>query len=523
MATNSYICAMARLNYPIGIQDFREIRTKGYHYLDKTAFIHRLLMEGKYYFLSRPRRFGKSLLVSTIKEIYSGSQDLFEDLWIEKNWDWRKQHPILHLPFSSMNYQKLGLAAALSKELEAIATGFSIRLNSQELKDQFRELLQKLAQTQGRVVLLIDEYDKPIIDYLEAPEQAKANRETLKQFYSVLKDADPHLELVFITGVSKFSKVSIFSDLNNLKDLSINERYNKLLGITQQELESQFKDRLYEIATIRNIEYGTLIAQVKNWYNGYNWSGTDTMYNPFSLLNFLQDGQFNNYWFATGTPTFLVERMRSEGRFRWDADEFVALLTLANFDIEHIELVTILFQTGYLTISELNIMEGWCKLNYPNQEVKASLEQLMLGAFLHRIGSGLPTVLQLRQALERNNLERVIEIINTAFSGIPSDLWKGATELHYHALVHLTFSLLGNYLKSEVNSSLGRCDAIVQTATHIYAFEFKLEQSAAIAIQQIIDKNYLGPYQLDTRPKVAVGINFSREKRGVDEFDWREL
>lgn len=514
---------MAKLKYPIGIQDFREIRTRGYLYLDKTAHICRLLTEGKYYFLSRPRRFGKSLLVSTIKEIYQGSRDLFEGLWIEKNWDWSKQHPVVHLPFSSMNYQKLGLAAALSKEIEAIAVGFSIPLKNQELKDQFRELLQKLAQTQGRVVLLIDEYDKPIVDYLEAPEQAKINREILKQFYSVLKDADPYLEFVFITGVSKFSKVSIFSDLNNLKDLSINEQYNNLLGATQQELESQFKARLHEIAAFRKTEYDALITQVKNWYNGYNWGGADTVYNPFSLLNFLQDGQFNNYWFATGTPTFLVERMRSEGRFQWDTDEFVALLALASFDIEHIELPTILFQTGYLTLSELNIMEGWCKLDYPNQEVKASLEQLMLGAFQHRIGSGLPTVLQLRQALELNNLERVVEIINTAFADIPSDLWKGATELHYHALVHLSFSLLGNYLKSEVNSARGRCDAIVQTATHIYAFEFKLEQSAAAAVQQIIDKNYLGPYQLDPRQKIAVGINFTREKRGVTEFKWQEL
>jgi len=514
---------MAKLKYPIGIQDFREIRTQGYHYLDKTEHIHRLLTEGKYYFLSRPRRFGKSLLLSTIKEVFQGSRELFKDLWIEKHWDWDRRRPVVHIKFSKSDYQGLGLNQAIIHELDKSAQELGIELKRTTLKERFEELLLKTSQTQGRVVLLIDEYDKPIVDYLEAPEQAKANRETLKQFYSILKDSDPYLEFVFITGVSKFSKVSIFSDLNNLKDLSINERHNNLLGITQQELESQFKERLHEIAAFRNTEYDTLISQVKNWYNGYNWSGSDTMYNPFSLLNFLQDGQFNNYWFATGTPTFLVERMRSEGRFQWDTNEFVALLALASFDIEHIELPTILFQTGYLTLSELNIMEGWCKLDYPNQEVKASLEQLMLGAFQHRIGSGLPTVLHLRQALERNDLDRVVQIINTAFSDIPADLWKGATELHYHALVHLSFSLLGNYLKSEVNSALGRCDAIVQTATHIYAFEFKLEQSAAAAIQQIIDKNYLGPYQLDTRPKIAVGINFSREKRGVADFAWQQI
>ena len=514
---------MARLNYPIGIQDFRKICEGDYLYIDKTELIHTLLTQGNYYFLSRPRRFGKSLLLSTIKEIYSGSRELFEGLWIADRWDWGKRHPVVHIKFAKSDYQSLGLRQAIIQELDKSAVELGIHLSRPTLKERFEELLVKTAQAQGKVILLIDEYDKPIIDYLEDQEKAKENREILKQFYSVIKDSDPHLEFMLITGVSKFSKVSIFSDLNNLKDLSIHEQYNNLLGITQQELESQFNDRLHEIAVLRKIEFNTFIAQVKNWYNGYNWSGTDTVYNPFSLLNFLQDGQFNNYWFATGTPTFLVERMRSEGRFQWDADEFVALLTLANFDIEHIELTTILFQTGYLTFSELNIMEGWCKLDYPNQEVKASLEQLLLAAFQHRIGSGLPTVLQLRQALERNNLDRVIQIINTVFSDIPSDLWKGATELHYHALVHLTFSLLGNYLKSEVNSSLGRCDAIVQTATHIYAFEFKLEQSAAIAIQQIIDKNYLGPFQLDARQKIAVGINFSREKRGVDEFDWREL
>ena len=514
---------MARLNYPIGIQDFREIRTKGYHYLDKTALIYQLLTEGKYYFLSRPRRFGKSLLLSIIKEIYSGSRELFKELWIADRWDWDKRHPIVHIKFAKSDYQGLGLAQAIFNELDKSAAELGVTLSKATFKERFEELLVITNRIHGRVVLLVDEYDKPIIDYLEDQEKAKENREILKQFYSVLKDADPYLEFVFITGVSKFSKVSIFSDLNNLKDLSINERYNNLLGITQQELGSQFNDRLHEIAALRKTEFDVFIAQVKNWYNGYNWSGSDTVYNPFSLLNFLQDGQFNNYWFATGTPTFLVERMRNEGRFQWDSDEFIALLTLANFDIEHIELPTILFQTGYLTISELNIMEGWCKLDYPNQEVKASLEQLMLGAFQHRIGSGLPTVLQLRQALERNNLDRVVEIINTAFSDIPSDLWKGATELHYHALVHLTFSLLGNYLQSEVNSALGRCDAIVQTATHIYAFEFKLEQSAAVAIQQIINKNYLGPYQLDARQKVAVGINFTREKRGVTEFDWKRL
>lgn len=510
---------MAKLKYPIGIQDFRKIREEAYRYIDKTELIHALLTQGNYYFLSRPRRFGKSLLVSTIKEIYSGSRDLFEGLWIEKHWDWDRLRPVVHIKFSKSDYQGLGLNQAIIHELDKSAQELGIELKRTTLKERFEELLLKTSQTQGRVVLLIDEYDKPIVDYLEAPEQAKANRETLKQFYSILKDSDPYLEFVFITGVSKFSKVSIFSDLNNLNDLTLHPRYSTLLGITPEELEQHFG----VVLTQMEAKTPDIRHLVRKMYNGYSWDGQNHVYNPFSILNFLGSGALRNYWFETGTPTFLIELMRSVGRFVWDKEEFVALLDLASFDLERIDPATILFQTGYLSITELNEPEGWCKLDYPNQEVRASLEQLLLGAYQYKTGSGLPTILHLRQALEKNDLERVVQIINTAFSDIPADLWKGATELHYHALVHLSFSLLGNYLKSEVNSALGRCDAIVQTATYIYAFEFKLEQSAAVAIQQIIDKNYLGPYQLDTRPKIAVGINFSKEKRGVADFAWQQI
>ena len=313
--------------------------------------------------------------------------------------------------------------------------------------------------------------------------------------------------------------MSIFSDLNNLNDLTLHPKYSTLLGITPEELERYFGEQLTEMEE-KTPDIRHLVRQM---YNGYSWDGQHSVYNPFSILNFLGSGALRNYWFETGTPTFLIELMREAGRFVWEEDEIVALLDLASFDLERIDPATILFQTGYLSITELNEPEGWCTLNYPNREVRASLEQLLLGAYQYQTGSGLPGVIRLRKALEQNDLEQVIAVINTSFSTIPSDLWKGATELHYHALVHLTFSLLGNYLKSEVNSSLGRCDAIVQTATHIYAFEFKLEQSAAIAIQQIINKNYLGPYQLDARQKVAVGINFSREKRGVTEVEWKEL
>jgi len=513
---------MTNRNYPIGIQDFRKIREGDYHYIDKTELIFQLLTKGSYYFLSRPRRFGKSLLLSTIKEIYSGSRDLFTGLWIENQWNWAQQHLVIHLKFSSINYQKLGLYAALSEEIVSIAQSFSIELLHLELKDQFRELLEKMGSTQ-KVVLIIDEYDKPIIDYLDNPEKALENRSLLKQFYSVIKDADPFIEFMLITGVSKFSKVSIFSDLNNLKDLTLNVRFNNLVGITQAELLHQFSGRINDIAESQSLSSDELIKKIKYWYNGYRWGGKDTIYNPFSLLNYLQDGQFNNYWFETGTPTFLVELLRQEGNFNLDEQGFASLLALSSFDIEQINTQTVLFQTGYLTINDLNFEEGWCTLHYPNKEVKASLEQLLMDAFRYGNGKSLPLILQLRQALLGHNLEEVMTIINAAFSSIPYDLWRGATELHYHALVHLTFSLLGNYLQSEVHSAKGRCDALVQTPSHIYAFEFKLDESAEVAMQQILNKGYLEPYQLDKRKKIAVGVNFLAEDRKVGEFVSKEI
>jgi Predicted AAA-ATPase len=307
-----------------------------------------------------------------------------------------------------------------------IAEEHGVVLEEPELKDQFRELIGKVAR-RGKVVLLIDEYDKPIVDYLEQPDRALENRAIMKQFYSILKDADPQLEFVLITGVSKFSKVSIFSDLNNLNDLTMHPAYGTLLGITSEELEDNFGPALDLLAQA----HPDVRADVRRWYNGYSWDGQTKVYNPFSILRFLGSGSLQNYWFETGTPTFLINLMRAEGRFVWDSDEFVSLLNLAQFDIEHLDLVTVLFQTGYLTLAEIHFMEGWAKLTYPNREVQASLEQLLLGAYQGRHGSGLPTVLQLRQALERNDLGKVMSVINAAFASIPYDLWRNATELHY--------------------------------------------------------------------------------------------
>jgi hypothetical protein len=361
-----------------------------------------------------------------------------------------------------------------------------------------------------------------MIDYLSSLDRLEENRSILKQFYSIIKDSDSYLRFFLLTGVSRFSKVSIFSDLNNISDISVLPNYNDLVGISEQEVESHFIDRIKEIAEKQNKSYESLKEEIKEWYNGYNFSGEETLYNPFSLLSFMRDGVFNNYWFSTGTPTFLVELIRNHGQYVLDDNAFVSLLTLGDFDTSNMDYTSVLFQTGYLTLKEIHFEEGWCRLQYPNREVQASLEQLLLGAYRYgQAGSGLPLVLQMRQALQSKDVEEVIAIINSVFSTIPYDLWRGASELHYHALVHLTFSLLGNYVQSEVHSSKGRCDAVVQTKTHVYALEFKLDKSTEEAMEQIERKGYLLPYSHLGKVQVGIGINFSSEAKQVEGWQMK--
>ncbi|MCB0595127.1 MAG: ATP-binding protein [Lewinellaceae bacterium] len=505
------------MKYPIGIQDFRKLREGGYVYVDKTEQIHQILRSGNYYFLSRPRRFGKSLLLSTMKELYSGSRELFEGLWVEEHWDWGQANPVIWLKFSSQGVKTMGLVPAIGKMLgeTAHSLGFSLKETQYDLR--FKELIQKAAKS-SKAVLLIDEYDKPIIDYMDDVEQAEANREVLKNFYSVLKDSDPYLELVFITGVSAFSKVSIFSDLNNLKNLSLHKDASELLGITSNELETYFDSTIRQIAERQKVEAEVLFEKVKGWYNGYSWDGINKLYNPFSLLNFLDGEKFHNFWFATGTPTFLVKEMRKQRYYDIDRVE-VSESQLSAFDFQNLDPITVLFQTGYLTIDFYDERFRTYRLRYPNEEVRFSLQQYLLNAYRDTLsGNALAPAVAITKALEAKDIGRVIEAINTTFSSIPYDLWQRENEHFYHALIHLMFSLLGTYIQSEVHTSKGRCDAVVQTADHIYGFEFKLDKTAGEALQQIKDKGYLAPYLDSPKQKIAVGINFSTKEKRVVEW-----
>lgn len=507
--------------YPIGLQSFREIREGGYLYIDKTEIIHRLVDTGKYYFLSRPRRFGKSLLVDTIEQLFSGRKELFEGLWMYDRWDWTRTNPVIKLRISKIPYQKLGLYDALFKELDALAAPFGIELTETDLKSKFWELIEK-ASTIGKVVILIDEYDKPIIDYLDDLEKVEENRSVFKQFYSVLKDADPYIHLLLLTGVSRFSKVSVFSDLNNLRDITLSPAFVSIAGITQQEMEQAFAAEINEMQQ----QQPDILERIREWYNGYTWDGTTHLYNPFSLLNYFADRLFNNFWIDTGTPTFLIKAVQQHpDRYIMSTDTLeTGLETLKDLNIGDPDPISMLFQTGFLTIKAVDWEMQLVTLGYPNREVKQSVLTFITAAYTHEHPGQLqPVINQLSRAFLRNDIAQVITIFDTLFVRIPNPLWTHAKEQFYHGIIFNTFQLLGIWQESEVFNAHGRSDIIVKTSTHIFALEFKLDKSAHEAIDQIFDREYLKPFRLDTRRKVAVGINFSSAKKAVAEYEVKEL
>lgn len=513
--------------YPIGIQSFRKIREDNYLYVDKTEIIHRLVSSGAYYFLSRPRRFGKSLLISTIKELFSCSRELFEGLWIHDHWNWEQQHPVIHLRLSQIDYQQIGLYNALNREMEHLAVELQITLSETELKSRFRELIRKAA-TKEKVVILVDEYDKPLIDYLDNPEKIKENREVFKSFYSVLKDADDQIQFLLFTGVSRFSKVSIFSDLNNLEDITLDRNFNSIVGITQQELENYFSREISEMSLEFNIARNQLLDEIKEWYNGYVWSGKETLYNPFSLLNFMKkrSREFVNYWIATGAPSFLIKEIRQHpDRFIFSEKEIlVGPEGVEDLFVEAINPVTMMFQTGFLTIKQYDTENDLYTLVYPNKEVERSVLTHLTAAYsFGETAFVQPSITGLKTALQKNDIKKVISIVDTLFANIPNPLWQGHTEAFFHGLIHNTFQLLGISMQSETYNATGRMDAVIKTLTHIYVFEFKLNQTASKAIDQIFNREYLKPFKTDPRKKVAIGVNFSSEKKAVADYEIMEV
>ncbi|MDZ7896512.1 MAG: AAA family ATPase [Arcicella sp.] len=499
--------------YPIGIQDFSEMRTGNYLYVDKTPLIERLFFHGKYYFLSRPRRFGKSLFVSALEYLFQGKKELFEGLYLYDKWDWTKTNPVIKISFSNIGHKLMGLEEAVDKKMNEIALEYKVIFDGESIDQKFKKLIETLADKHGQVVVLIDEYDKPIIDYLGVNiEQAIKNREVLKAFYSILKDADPFLKLVFITGVSKFSRVSIFSDLNNLIDITVDADFSAICGISQEELESNFTEELQKFDP----------EQIKKWYNGYSWDDGISVYNPFSLLSFFMKGKFKNYWFETGTPTFLINLSKNQYLYDFEGIK-VEASGLSAYDIENLRLIPLMFQTGYLTIKEPEDM-GIFTLSYPNEEVRQSYLNMLADSYIQDpVLSGRVWASNLYKAIEVGDIDKLQSLFNTVFKSIPYEIWQKENEHFYHAIIHLTFRLLGIYVESQVQTSDGRLDALVQTSQYVYAFEFKLDGSATEALQQIKDKGYLQPYFHQQKTCIGIGLNFSTETKKVQELLWEEI
>jgi hypothetical protein len=506
-------------NLPIGIQTLPKMRERNCIYVDKTELVHQLVTQGSYYFLSRPRRFGKSLLVSTLKELFQGNKVLFDGLWIYDKWNWSKTNPVIHISFDDVDFKGLGLDKAINKELSNCAKKYDITLYEETVKSKFKELITALSAKHGKVALLIDEYDKPIIDFLEKEniEQAKANREVLREFYSVLKNADSQLELVFITGISKFAKVSLFSHLNNLEDITTHKKYATLTGYTHQELEFYFDNYLKNIEKNLNITHEILLNQMSIWYNGYSWDGVHKVYNPFGALSFLSSEQFKNYWFSTGSPNFLIHQMKNHTRFDVE-NSFANSALLEKYDIENLELIPLLFQTGYLTVKTIDVMTGDMVLDYPNKEVRESMYQFLIDDLAknpYRTNTGL-TMKDLNHAFLSRDLPQVKKIINSILADLPSETYEKQTEGLYHGLLHVIFSYLGMFVNSEVHSSQGRADAVVQTLTDIFIFEFKFNKTAKEAMKQIKSKKYGDKYRALNKPITGIGLNFNAEKKQID-------
>ena len=510
-------------NLPIGIQTLVQIRAKNCIYVDKTQFVHQLATTGTYYFFSRPRRFGKSLLISTLKELYLGNKPLFEGLWIENNWDWSKTNPVLHFSFDEMGYKQVGLETAINKELNRWAKHHKVRLIETTYKLKFKELLEKVSKKHGKISLLIDEYDKPIIDFLEKHEveQAKFNRDILREFYGVLKNSDTLLEIVFITGISKFAKVSLFSHLNNLTDITLSKRYATLTGYTQEELEFYFPDYLQSCVENLKISREELLKQMKIWYDGYSWDGVTEVYNPFGTLSFLYNQEFRNYWFSTGSPDFLVKQMRRITYYNVE-NALVNDRILDKYDIDNLELIPLLFQTGYLTVKKRDRMTGDMVLDYPNKEVRDSMYAFLIDDVSQnpqRIHTGM-TIQDLNKAFVARDLEKVKTILNSLLADLPVEACLKQTEGLFHGLIHLVFKYLGVYVNSEVHSSLGHADSVVQTLTDVYIFEFKFNKTAQEGIDQIKKLGYAGSYRASGKVITGIGVNFNSDKKGID--DWIE-
>ncbi len=512
--------------YPIGIQNFEKIRTEDFLYVDKTAEIYKLAKEGRYYFLSRPRRFGKSLLVSTMEAYFSGRKELFSGLAIEKlEAEW-KQHPVLHLDLSGVSYtDESVLERVLSDKLAKWETLYGAVNTSDILGLRFKEVIEAAYNKTGnQVAILIDEYDKPIIDNLGNEPTLSHLRSTLQGFYSVMKSMDARIRFGFLTGVTKIGKMSVFSGLNNLNDISMIPDYVDICGVSETELHEYFDESISELSSANEMSKEECYVKLKSMYDGYHFCEDSIgIYNPFSLLNTFQNKKFREYWFETGTPGFLVEVMRKTS---FDVttleNQTVDSTLMSNADAIFENPVPYLFQSGYLTITGYNDMFRLYQLGFPNQEVKNGFLNCLLKYYVPMSPdmSGTTLIYQLWHSITEGNPKSFMQILSSLFANTSYQI-QGETEKDFQYAMYIISALLGEYVQVERTTSNGRIDLIIQTKEFIYIFELKVNADADVALRQIDEKGYARPFEGDSRKLFKIGVNFSTATRRIE--DWKIL
>ena len=508
---------------PIGIQTFAEIRKENYLYVDKTAFVWRIANTGKPYFLSRPRRFGKSLLLSTFEAYFEGKKELFEGLAIagmEKEW---RKYPVLHLDLNAKKYGNSDdLLAMLNQHLEKWETVYGDEKRERSPEERFDYIIRRASEQCGcGVVVLVDEYDKPLLQALGDDALLDDYRKTLKAFYGVLKSSDRYLRFVFLTGVTKFAQVSVFSDLNQLNDISMKPQYATICGITRQELENTFFPELNQLAKTNELTYEDTLNKMTALYDGYHFCEfAEGVFNPFSVLNVFDGYKFSNYWFQTGTPTFLVELLKkSKYDLRTLIDGIVASASsFTEYRVNANNPIPLIYQSGYLTIKDYDKRFGNYLLEFPNDEVRYGFMDFLVPYYTSVVDDERGFYLgKFVRELESGNVDAFLTRLQAFFADFPYEL-NEKTERHYQVVFYLVFKLMGQFTGAEVLSARGRADAVVKTPKYIYVFEFKLNGTAEQALQQIDEKGYLIPYQADGRELVKVGVEFSAEKRNIDRW-----
>ncbi len=508
---------------PIGIQNFEKLRTEGYLYIDKTARIYEMVSSGCYYFLSRPRRFGKSLLLNTIESYFQGKRELFDGLAIaqlEKDWT---EYPILHLDLNTRNYStKESLDAELNKHLEFWEAKYGDTYQSRSLEERFTQIIRLAYEKTGRqVVILVDEYDKPLLQAIGNVELQDAYRATLKGFYGALKSMDGCIRFAFLTGVTKFGKVSVFSDLNNLRDISMLSQFYDICGITEQELRTNFQGEVSELAEAQNMTIDETYAALRENYDGYHFCKEKLpgVYNPFSLLNAFASRAIDYYWFETGTPTYLMELLKQHHyNLAHIEEEEVVSDVLNSVDIASTNPLPVIYQSGYLTIKGYDSDFGLYRLGFPNKEVKQGFVRFLIPSYTNvdAVGSVFE-ISRFVRSLREGDIEGFMERLQSFLSACPYEL-EPEQERHFQSVMFILTALCGYHVQIEEHTNKGRMDMTVQTKDYVYIFEFKFNKSAEEALAQIDEKGYADRFQSDTRTLMKIGVNYSTAARNIDEW-----